>query len=55
MKHRVSEILITVSIEDGALIANILPLNGFPACEVIEIDRIPLECTAWINILEKKR
>ena len=55
MKINPNETLITVSIQDCCLVVNVISTETLPRCYVSEIPRIPLECTAWINILEHKK
>jgi hypothetical protein len=51
---------VRLMIKDGELLVWILPdkvkrpVCLVSSCEVIEMDPMPADCAAWINILEKK-
>lgn len=49
---------IRLSITDPQLIVNIIPYSLthiLPHCEVLELDHVPFDCQAWINVFERKQ
>ena len=51
-------ISITVSFRDGSLVVNIIPpahaIRMVAHCEVLDVDPIPCDIQAWINVMERK-